>query len=137
MAIRSVKQIFADTSFLIAFLNPADQWHARAEWCMRSIRGSIVTTDWVLVELGNSFSRSHRELFCGFANDIRSDLRFEIVPADRRTFDAGVALFAARPDKNWSRVDCISFAVMTERGISEALSADRHFEQAGFRVLLK
>ena len=42
-----------------------------------------------------------------------------------------------RQDKNWSSVDCTSFAVMTERGLTDALTADHHFEQAGFTVLLK
>jgi hypothetical protein len=48
---------------------------------------------------------------------------------------AGFELFASRADKSWSLTDCISFAVMTERGLSDALTADRHFEQAGFRAV--
>lgn len=42
-------------------------------------------------------------------------------------------LFASRADKAWSLTDCISFRVMAERGLSDALTADHHFEQAGFR----
>ena len=56
------------------------------------------------------------------------------VPA---AYQAGFDLFANRPDKDWSLTDCISFGVMTERGLTEALTADRHFEQAGFRAVLK
>jgi predicted nucleic acid-binding protein len=44
-------------------------------------------------------------------------------------------LFAARPDKDWSLVDCISFVVMKQRRLKDALTTDRHFEQAGFRAL--
>jgi hypothetical protein len=49
----------------------------------------------------------------------------------------GVQLYAQRPDKEWSLTDCISFVVMTQEGIFDALTGDRHFEQAGFVALLK
>jgi predicted nucleic acid-binding protein len=44
---------------------------------------------------------------------------------------------ASRPDKDWSLTDCISFVVMENQDITEALTADRHFVQAGFTALLK
>jgi len=49
----------------------------------------------------------------------------------------GVTLYASRPDKQWSLTDCISFEIMRERGVTEALTGDHHFEQAGFMALLK
>ena len=52
-------------------------------------------------------------------------------------YDQGFALFSARLDKEWSMTDCISFAVMQREGLNEALTADHHFEQAGFVALLK
>lgn len=67
---------------------------------------------------------------------MRAHSRVEIVSADSRSFAAGFELFASRADKDWSLVDCISFALMKKREISEALTGDRHFEQAGFRALL-
>lgn len=60
----------------------------------------------------------------------------QIVSPSQEHFDAGFELFRNRPDKYWSLTDCISFEVMREFGISEALTGDRHFEQAGFRALL-
>ncbi len=48
----------------------------------------------------------------------------------------GLKFFNSHP-KNWSLTDCISFVVMQEHGIHEALTADHHFEQVGFQVLLK
>jgi hypothetical protein len=55
-----------------------------------------------------------------------------IVPPTQRLFDQGVELYAERPDKGWSLTDCISFVVMRQQGITEALTGDHHFEQAGF-----
>jgi uncharacterized protein len=46
-------------------------------------------------------------------------------------------LYRDRPDKAWSLTDCISFVVMADKGIRDALTADHHFEQAGFVALLK
>jgi predicted nucleic acid-binding protein len=52
-------------------------------------------------------------------------------------FKRGVELFRTRRDKEWSLTDCISFLVMQQRGISDALTHDHHFEQAGFTILLR
>jgi hypothetical protein len=46
-------------------------------------------------------------------------------------------LYENRLDKDWSLTDCVSVTVMTQRGLSEALTADHHFEQAGFRAVFK
>jgi hypothetical protein len=67
---------------------------------------------------------------------LRFDPETEIVPPDPELFERGLDLFARRPDKAWSLTDCISVVVMSERGLTDALSGDRHFEQAGFRALL-
>ncbi len=50
--------------------------------------------------------------------------------------DEGWMLYSQRPDKDWGLTDCISFAVMTQEGITQAFTSDRHFEQAGFTKLL-
>jgi len=48
-----------------------------------------------------------------------------------------LALFCSRLDKEWGLIDCVSFIVMQERGLTNALTTDEHFEQAGFRALLR
>lgn len=68
---------------------------------------------------------------------LQNQKELTIVPASRQLLDEGVALYESRPDKDWSLTDCISFVVMQRIGISEALTADHHFEQAGFLALLK
>jgi len=61
----------------------------------------------------------------------------EIFHVDAALQQKGVERFAARPDKDWSLTDCISFVLMEERGIRESATTDRHFEQAGFVALLR
>jgi predicted nucleic acid-binding protein len=68
---------------------------------------------------------------------VRADPYYVMVPASQELLDRGVTLYRQRPDKDWSLTDCISFVVMRERGITEALTADHHFEQAGFVALLR
>jgi predicted nucleic acid-binding protein len=69
--------------------------------------------------------------------DLESDPSVQIVPASKQLFRAGFDLFARRPDKDWSFVDCISFTVMKQRRLKDALTTDQHFVQAGFRALLR
>jgi uncharacterized protein len=70
-------------------------------------------------------------------NELRADKDVEIVSLNTSLIADGLALYARRPDKQWSLTDCISFVVMEREGIADALTGDRHFEQAGFTVLLK
>jgi len=60
-----------------------------------------------------------------------------IVRSGPQLFQRGLKLYDERPDKEWSLTDCISFVVMKDEGISDALTGDQHFEQAGFIPLLK
>jgi uncharacterized protein len=60
-----------------------------------------------------------------------------IIASQRELLAAGFSLYSQRPDKDWSLTDCISFVVMQREGITEALTGDHHFEQAGFSILLK
>jgi predicted nucleic acid-binding protein len=60
-----------------------------------------------------------------------------VVPLSEEIAAEGWRLFCERPDKEWSWTDCISFAVMKEREITNALTSDQHFEQAGFTALIR
>jgi predicted nucleic acid-binding protein len=96
-----------------------------------------VTTAWVLTELANSLRKPPaRDGFLRALEALRTNPTSLFVGPDQLLFNAGVELFAERPDKEWSLTDCISFIVMQERGITDALTGDHHFEQAGFRALL-
>ena len=129
--------LFADTSFYVAVANRRDVNHERAMGVLATDPARIVTTEYVLVEVGNWFSKSaSRANFLRALAIVRGDGRTEVRPASAALFDRGVDLFASRPDKDWSLTDCISFVVMGDLGLTDALTADRHFTQAGFRPLL-
>ena len=67
---------------------------------------------------------------------ISHDPRIEVVPHSGELSADAIHLFTARSDKSWSLTDCLSFVVMERKGIREALTADIHFEQAGFHAIL-
>ena len=130
--------LFADSSFYIAAVNPHDALHAAAKTFLARFDGRLITTEFVLLEVGNWLSRSRdRAVFVELARRLRADPSATVIAANHRLFEAGLLLYAQRPDKDWSLTDCISFVVMRRLRLKEALTADRHFEQAGFKVLLK
>ena len=121
-------------------MDTRDDWHAialRWEQALALQHRPLVTTEFVLLEVADGLARLPRR---GLVNAVLSRLQqspdIEIVPVSRELFAAGLALFRSRPDKEWSLTDCTSFVVMQQHGLTEALSADHHFAQAGFRALL-
>jgi hypothetical protein len=130
--------VFADTFALIAWLNPRDNAHALVTAYLDRFNGRLVTTEWVFMELADALSAPEaRSTAVAFLQAVRADPLFDIVGYLPAVYQAGFDLFAARPDKAWSLTDCLSFGVMRERGLSDALTADHHFEQAGFRAVFK
>jgi len=130
--------VFADTSYFLALVNPVDPGHAAATILAENALGRTFVIEYVLIELGSQLSRgSDRTVFLDLLKDLRGDRSVSIIPASEGLFEAGLALFASRPDKNWSLVDCTSFIVMKQRRLRDALTTDQHFVQAGFRALLR
>jgi uncharacterized protein len=129
---------FIDTGHLLALADRQDQYHRKASDLSRRLTGSFVTTEAVLVEVGNTLSGQRwRSRGAGMIVWVRSNPNIEVVTVTAGLFDRAVQLYSARSDKEWGLTDCISFVVMQERGITEALAADQHFVQAGFRALLR
>jgi uncharacterized protein len=131
--------LFADAFFFVALLNPRDQAHLRANaYVEPDLEWPLLTTKWVLVQVGDAMATNarNRGAFVRLFHVLQANDAVEILPGDEH-FDAGLDLYSRRPDKAWSLTDCISFVVMTERGLAEALTGDHHFEQAGFRALLR
>ena len=78
-----------------------------------------------------------RHLVASFIRDLQADPRIDIVPASAAAIEAGLRFYEQHGDKEWSLTDCISFQAMRRESIQQALTADHHFEQAGFEILLK
>lgn len=134
-----MKTIFADTFFWLALVHPRDAWHQRARDFLDAYSGRIVTTDWVLMEVGDALAgTSQGRMECvTLRTDLQTDPDVTFVRSDPTLLDEAVALYRARLDKEWSLTDCTSFVVMHREGILDALTGDHHFEQAGFVIVLK
>lgn len=130
--------LFADTFYFIALLNPNDEAHAAADQFAGDKTLSLVTTAWVLTELADGLaSTDGRGVFRQLLDDLEADARVELVLPDEQLWRRAVELYDNRQDKEWSLTDCVSFLVMGDRKMTEALTGDHHFEQAGFIALLK
>lgn len=132
--------VFADTSFFIARVWPRDPHRAQAEAWERRIADQaarIVTTEAVLWEFLNAFAgRPTRRLAIEAYDAIHSDGSIRVVGFESSQVSAALRLYGSRQDKDWSVVDCLSFVVMAAELLTGALTADHHFEQAGYTSLL-
>jgi predicted nucleic acid-binding protein len=134
---------FADTSGWAAWLGRQEPAHALAVSLVAQARRDgrrLVTTSYVLTELAallTSPLRVPREQQIQLLTDLRAATWVDIIHIDSALDSAAWALWMSRPDKDWSLVDCASFVVMQQQGLTEALTVDHHFEQAGFIRLLK
>ncbi len=127
---------FADAWFYIALLDRDDQHHHRVREFTIANDDIYVTTRWVLAEVANALGgTSLRKQVTVLLNDLEQDPSTVIIKPSDALYLRGLQLFSTRPDKNWSLTDCISFVVMEEHRLTEALTGDRHFEQAGFNAV--
>lgn len=117
-----------------------DSFHAKAVLLAGQLKAEntqVVTTYAVLLEIGNALAEQrHRQIATNLLAGLELDPTVEIIPFSRDIYERAFQLYKARPDKDWGLVDCISFVVMQDNGVTEALTADQHFQQAGFQTLL-
>jgi predicted nucleic acid-binding protein len=134
-------QAFADTSYWIALLNPQDQLHRRAHSVSASLSDvGIVTSQWILAELLNSFADHGARIRSVASNAVATlllDSSVTVVPVSDVAFAEVFLLYRERLDKSWSLTDCSTFLIMRKYGIEAPLTYDRHFEQAGFKAILR
>ena len=133
--------VFLDAAYAIALSSPADQFHSVAVGLAEQLetKGThMVTTPAVLLEIGNALAKlQYRGAAARLLAALCSDPNGEIVPFPDQLFLEGLKLYCERPDKEWGLTDCVSFVIMRARGIMGALTTNEHFQQAGFKALLR
>jgi hypothetical protein len=134
-------ELFLDSSYAIALAASSDQLHSRALELAEEIEREsrrLITIRAVLLEIGNALSKQrYRAAAVQLLASLESDPSVEIISLTGDLYSQAFELFRDRPDKEWSLTDCASFAVMQARDLTDALTSDEHFEQAGYRALLR
>ena len=128
---------FADAWFYVALMDRRDSHHAHAVRLAGVISAhQIVTHDAVFAEVLAYFAEDGRWARQTAVDSVRKTMRIsQVLPADRRLFNAALDRYSARPDKEFSLVDCMSMVVMEEQDIHHVLTNDHHFAQAGFTLV--
>ena len=129
---------FLDTVHILALVNPRDAWHEQAVSVSQDAPERLVTTEAILTEVADALCLpSTRQWAVDAIDDLRKDPNVTCLPLDAKLFERAFDLYRQRADKEWSLTDCVSFVVMKDLSLVDALTADVHFEQAGFRALLR
>ena len=134
----SNERLFLDTAFIQALLNPRDDYHNQAKQLFPRIRAAseVWITEAIFAEVGNALSAFNRNGAVQFIQQCYRTDNIKIVSVDTELLMQALALYQSRPDKTWGLTDCISFIVMQQQNLTDAVTGDRHFVQAGFRALM-
>ncbi len=136
-------ELFADTSGWGNLVDPTQPFHALAANIYRTSRQrsqKIITTNYIISEVVSLLTnplRIPRATLVTFVEGLKASPFVKVIHVDELLDQNSWNLLGSRLDKEWSLVDCASFVLMQNRGISDALTSDHHFEQAGFIRLLK
>ncbi|RPJ54903.1 MAG: PIN domain-containing protein [Acidobacteria bacterium] len=135
-------RLLLDTVYVEALLSPRDQHHEKALELFPKVEAAamVFITEAVLLEIGNgSAGVNARQEAAKFIDGCyeRTDPNFTVVPLDSQLIRRSLDLFSRSSDKTWSLTDCISFVVMEENQIEQAVTTDKHFVQKGFRALMR
>ena len=132
------ERLFLDTFFVQALLNRRDRYHKHAQQLLPRVQAAaeVFVTEAVLVEVGNALSSLDRPGAVAFIRQCYRTPNIRVVTVDTLLLERAIELYHARPDKNWGLTDCVSFVVMEEHGLTDALTGDAHFRQAGYQALI-
>ncbi|MCW5849414.1 MAG: type II toxin-antitoxin system VapC family toxin [Anaerolineae bacterium] len=136
-------ELFVDTAGWANILDDRQPYHIPAPAFYRDARQqgrTLVTTNYVMAELVSvliSPVRTPRPILIRLVSSLRASSHIEVVQVDPALDEQTWQLLVRRPDKDYSLVDCASFVIMQQRGLTDALTTDHHFEQASFTRLLR
>lgn len=131
-------KIFIDTLFLVALINKHDQYHQKSlELSNQYGNHNFLCTDVVLFEVGNALSKNFRNQAIQLIDRLTNSDDVKIVNLTPILFEQALNLYQQYQDKEWGLVDCLSFFVMKQHHINQALTFDKHFTQAGFQALMR
>ncbi len=134
------RTVLLDTSLILALENKNDPHHERAKALDRELLGQngVLLLHWgILLEIADGYARvGRRARGLQLLAQFEEEEGYRLCPITESLLYEALALYRARPDKDWGLTDCVSFELMKREKITEALSADVHFRQAGFTALL-
>jgi predicted nucleic acid-binding protein len=136
-----MRKIFLDTAYLQALIDSGDNLYQLSQMITPKLgKFQGITSEMVLTELLNAFcSRGEylRRSAIRLTHDLRGDRNIIIIPQTSEQFEQAFGFYQRRLDKGYSLTDCSSMQIMREKGINEILTFDKHFQQEGFRALLR
>lgn len=134
-------EVFLDSAYAIALSAPNDQYHKKAEMLADQLEAEgtrLITTRAVVLEIGNALAKlRYRSAAVDLLDSLEKDPNVEIIPSSEELYNRAFLLYRQHTDKEWGITDCISFIAMQDRCLTDALTTDEHFQQAGFRALLR
>lgn len=134
----SRERFFLDTAYVLALLNKKDTFHNLATGLLPRVRtaAEVCTTEAVLIEIGNALGSANRASAAQFIHQCYATSNIRVENVSTPLMLQALDLYRSRQDKHWGMTDCVSFVVMAQSRITVALTADHHFEQAGFSALM-
>ena len=134
-----MRRYFVDAFYWVALFSPRDQWHGRVLAFEETLDDvPLYTTEEVLTEFLAFYSATDSVIRTRAAIFVETILQTEhttVIPQTHAGFLDALALYKARPDKEYSLTDCISMQVMRREGLTDVLTNDHHFTQEGFHIL--
>src|SRR3990172_538844 len=135
------KSVFVDSFAWIAAINKSDNYHDVTLRIIADLLGKnskLFTTNYVIIETINALSKKeYRNTVVEFIHKLEKSPSVEIIGITEDTYSNAWKLYQERMDKDWGITDCTSFEVMRMFNIKRAFTNDKHFEQAGFSLMVK
>jgi uncharacterized protein len=136
----TASEIFVDTSGFYALLVQGDNMHARGVDLLAraaELKRRFVTSDYVLDETATLLrARGYGRLIAPYFESVFASQSLRVEWMDPERFDDARRYFLKHQDQDWSFTDCFSFCLMRSLYISDALTKDKNFRQAGLNPLL-